>query len=79
LLQYGYHGVYALSIAVEDRIKADFWKEYVADLLCLNVRPKYDTELSLYSEIFGHEQKQEPLSTDQIIDGILDKLDTLAG
>ena len=60
-------------------MKDDFWKEYIADLLCLNVRPKYDGKITMYSEIFGHEQDVKPLSTDEIIDGILDKLDTLAG
>ena len=27
------------------------WQEYVADMLCLIARPKYETEISMYSEL----------------------------
>lgn len=35
------------------------WREYLADMLCLNVRPKYDGDLTLYSELIRKKPKKE--------------------
>ena len=80
-MRYGYHGPYALAAALENEKRTQFWQEYVADLMCLLVRPRYEeASLTLYSEILGHGTKeQKPMTTDEIFDAVLGKLDQLAG
>lgn len=58
---------------LNDRIALENWRNYVADMICLNVRPKYDGEIALYSQIMQDKPKDE-LTAKQIIDGILKKL-----
>lgn len=79
LLRYGYHGVYALRVAMNQELTNLYWKKYVADMILLQVRPKYETELPSFDEYISPKPKEKPMTTDQIIDGVLDKLDQIAG
>lgn len=58
---------------LNDRIALENWRNYVADMICLNVRPKYEGEITFYSQIM-QDKPQDKLTAEQIIDGILKKL-----
>lgn len=62
-----------LMAVLNDRIALENWRNYVADMICLNVRPKYEGEIEFYSKIMQDKPKDE-LTAKQIIDGILKKL-----
>lgn len=79
LLRYGYHGPYALTAVVEEDMRESFWREYVADTLCLLAQPYCESTLTFYSELMRKEKIAKPLTTDEIIDGVLDKLTKIAG
>ena len=79
LMRYGYHGPYALLAALENERRTQFWQEYVADLLGLYIGRMYDG-ITLFSEIMNRGRGNEkPMTTDEIFDAVLGKLDQLAG
>ena len=51
LLRYGWHGVDALRVCAETIGKELSWKQYVADLICLGVRPKYSAEIPFFEYV----------------------------
>ena len=77
LLKYGWHGVHALMVCLEDEIKNDVWKEYTANFLCLVARPNYESKLPLYSELLEIEKVNNNMTTDEIIDNVVSKLDEI--
>lgn len=74
LVRYGYHGMYALDAIIEERAKEQLWQEYVANMLCLNVRPKYTNELTLFSDLIA--PKSKPVTAEEVKAHILKRLRT---
>ena len=78
MLKYGWHGADALIACVEDEVRQDALKEYMADMLCLIARPHYKSNISMFSELYKEVETNSNKTADEIFDGVLAKLDKYA-
>lgn len=63
---------------VEADIEQEAWQDYTANILCMIARPQYESEIPMYTKLAGHEKPENEMTSEEIFDNIMNKLDELA-
>ena len=74
IAKYGWHGNRALLAFMADEAERRNWRVYLADMLCYNVRPKYVSEMPLYSSCLRKSPKGKEMSAEEVKQHILQRL-----
>ena len=77
MLKYGWHGADTLAVCVEEEVRQEALKEYMADMLCLIARPHYESKISLFSELWTDKGAVSTMTADEIFDHVMNRLDEL--